>query len=96
MDSIDLHFCSSQLENLAILLEKETNPEEFKQRLSLLDKEFKTWVKNGASSKATEQSLLERNKEILAIKWKNLKSGVKIFRKQNEKAKEKKVEISII
>ncbi|CAD8159005.1 unnamed protein product [Paramecium pentaurelia] len=91
VDSIDLHFCNLLLEKLSELNIQILKGNNVSQQLIELSKELVAWKENINSAQDKQDELLARNKELLAIKWRNLKSGIKL-----KKRVLKKVEMQTI
>ncbi|CAD8089119.1 unnamed protein product [Paramecium sonneborni] len=78
IDSIDLHFCNQLLDKLSQLEIQIQKGIDVSKQLLELSNEFIDWKQNIQQSQNEQDELLARNKELLAIKWKNLKSGIKL------------------
>ncbi|CAK77114.1 unnamed protein product (macronuclear) [Paramecium tetraurelia] len=91
VDSIDLHFCNSLIEKLSQLNLQILKGVNVSQQLIELSNELVGWKENIKLNQDLQDELLARNKELLAIKWKNLKSGIKL-----KKRVVKKVEMQTI
>ncbi|CAD8153493.1 unnamed protein product [Paramecium pentaurelia] len=85
VNSIDLHFCNLLLEQLSQLIIQISQGINVSQQLTNLSNKLTFWKQNIYQSQAQEDDLLARNKELLAIKWKNLKSGIKLKKRINQK-----------
>ncbi|CAD8069898.1 unnamed protein product [Paramecium sonneborni] len=81
VDSIDLHYCNQLLEQVSQFKIQIQKGIDVSIQLMELSKEFQVWKENIKQSQHQQEELLARNKELLAIKWQNLKSGVKLKKK---------------
>ncbi|CAK77908.1 unnamed protein product (macronuclear) [Paramecium tetraurelia] len=85
-NSLDLHFFNQLLELLSQLQLQISHGINVAEQLRKLSNEFTACQRNIRNFQEKEDELLARNKELLAIKWKNLKSGIKLKKKIIQKA----------
>ncbi|CAD8158245.1 unnamed protein product [Paramecium octaurelia] len=85
-NSLDLHFFNLKLEQLSQLQIQISQGINVAEQLRKLSKEIIDCKRNIRYSQEKEDELLDRNKELLAIKWRNLKSGIKLKKRVIQKA----------
>ncbi|CAD8097528.1 unnamed protein product [Paramecium primaurelia] len=93
-NSFDIHLINSFLNELGEYMKQLLKGEDVHKKIKQLDSDLKNWEQND-QEKQIDKQMLELNKQLIIEKWKNLRAGIKVQKKQLNQTKQKEQLISI-